>query len=138
MRLIWHPRGEEQREWAFEPTHLRTTEAELIEVQGGSCWDTFDEFATLFMRGHLRAQRAALWILRRRDDPSLTFAGLDITPYEITVLWTDEELARIREGLKDNPDLDPQQRAYLLSQYGEDESPDPKGLPSDSPPKTDQ
>jgi hypothetical protein len=137
MILIWNPEVGERREWAFEPARLRSVEAELIEAQGGSTWDTFHEFSTLFMRGHLRAQRAALWLLRHRDDPALTFASVDVTPYEITVLWTDEEMARIRDGLRDNPDLDADQREYLLSQWGgkDDEAPDPKDSPSVSPPE---
>lgn len=123
MLLIWR-----ERQWSFEPLKLNSAEAEAIEALGGSAWTTYSEFGQLFQRGHLRAKRAALWAVRRRDEPGLQFAEIDVMPTEIEVAYSPDEMVAIRRNILDTPDMDPEQRDYLLTIFAGDDEPasDPK------------
>src|SRR3954464_12359565 len=94
---MWRREGEEQREWDFEPAKLLTPEAEALEAAGGEMWDTFEKFGELFLRGNLRARRAAVWIMRRRTERGLKFHDVVVRPGDIALIYTDEELDALRE-----------------------------------------
>jgi hypothetical protein len=138
VRLIWTPPEGEQREYAFRPYDLLSTDAEAIELVGDEAWTTYDEFVRLFRRGHRRALRAALWVLRRPDEPGLRFAQLNLRANEIKIQLDDDELketrAAIREQIAQDEDLPDDVRADLLAAYEDGEEGDPKARPSASPP----
>lgn len=133
MRLIYTPEDGEKREWLFAPMHLMTPESEAIEEVGGALWDNYDDFGVKFMNGNRRAYRAALWIMLRRENPSLRFAELSVRADEIDIDFDDAEQARIREVMLADPDIDDQERERLLAEI-RGEAPDPKAEPDDVAP----
>lgn len=144
MRLIWTPPGGERREFDFQPLQIQSVEAEAIEDVGGRRWETYDEFGRLFMAGNRKAMRAALWIVRRREEPRLRFDDLTLRVDELHVDFDDAETARLRAQIEQDDDLDAEQREYLLEQLGDDPAdggaevgePDPTVPPSGSPPES--
>jgi len=115
LRLIYTPENGEKREFAFMPAKLMSAEAEAIEDAGGAAWESFEEFGQKFLRGNRRAYRAALWIMLRREQPTLRFADLSLRVDEIEVDFDAAETARLREQVLGDPDMDAEQRAHLLS-----------------------
>lgn len=135
MRLIWTPPEGDPRDWEFDPDSLLTRDAEDIELSGGQSWEDFDEFKRLLRKGNRRALRAALWVLRRKDDPGLRFADLEVRADEIGFnLIGDTEKARMRQRLIDGDVADGDVRAFFIEVLGEDPTAGgPKAEPNDSP-----
>jgi hypothetical protein len=136
MRLIWTPEdGGEKREYSFRPLKLLSPEAEAIEEVGGRAWETFDEFGRLFMLGNRKALRAALWVMRKREEPRLRFQDLSLRVDEVATEYDDDEKQQMRDGITQNETLDPEQRQMLIELYGLDSLEEsPKAPPSDSSP----
>lgn len=121
MRLIWEPEGSDAREWQFTTRYLRTAEAEAIEGVGGRFWEDLDTFDMLFRRGNRRALRAALWIVRRRDEPGLTFESLDLRADEVKYdPWGEDEKTVLRERMLAGEEMDPLTRVVAIEVLGED------------------
>lgn len=135
MKLVWAPEGGERREWEFTPRLLRTVDAEAIEDVGGARWEDLETFEALFRKGNRRALRAALWIVRRRDEPSLAFDSLDLRADEVRYdPWGEDERATIRERLLSGVEVPPMVREVWVEVLGGDPTAgDPKAVPSDSP-----
>jgi hypothetical protein len=122
-----------ERVFSFKPNKLLSVEAEAIE--DATDW-TFEEFGRKFMSGSMKAKRAALWILLRREFAGLKFRDLSFTPEEVAVDFDDEETAALRQALADDPDLDDEERAEILAVLGEpddDEDAAPKGATTTEP-----
>lgn len=139
MLLIWAPKDGERKEYQFVPGKLRCVEAEAIEAVGGGAWENFEEFGRAFMSGKRRALRAALWVVRRRDESDLTFESLeDLGPFEIGVdPFGEDERAAIRDRLVAGQITDEAERAFCVALLGEDPAAGPfegAASPSDSPP----
>lgn len=98
-KLIYAPEDGEQREWEFDPTKLMSVEAEAIEEVGGTQWDTYGAFLDKLNRGGAKAWRAALWIMLRRENPTLQFSHLVIRANEM-IFIDDEEAPEVG---KDEP-----------------------------------
>jgi hypothetical protein len=123
VRLIWTPEDGERREWSFRPMQLMTEDVEDIEVVGGRAWQSYDEFGELFMKGNRRAHRAALWVLLRRERPTLEFHNLQLRADEVQVDFEEDEAAALRDQLRENPSLDPVQRDFLLAALADPDDP---------------
>lgn len=115
MRLIYTPEDGEKREFSFRPQQYMSPEIEALEDVGGDAWDSFDEFAIKFWKGNRRAYRAALWLMLKREDPTLKFRDLVVRVDEIQVDFEDDELPKARQAVADEPDLDPEQRENILA-----------------------
>lgn len=139
MILIWEPDDGESRQWEIKPMQLMTPDAEAIESVGGNRWDNYDDFGRRFMTADRRAYRAALWVLRRREEPDLEFETLSVRADEIRLEWDEQETARLRQVMLADPDLTPEQRAELLDEIKEQArtdtgGDDPKASPADDAP----
>jgi hypothetical protein len=115
MKLIYQPEGEAAQEFVYQPTKLLSPEAEAIEKIGrGGWWDSYDEFGIAFMKGNMRAKRAVLFIMLKRQNPGIRFEDISFAPTELLVAWDDEEQQLIREAIKNDPDIDDEDRVRLL------------------------
>jgi hypothetical protein len=99
MRVIYTPEGGDEQVFDFQVPQLMSFEAEWLEEAGGDQWDTIAEWAEKFDRGSMRAIRAALWIMLRRNDPKLRFSDLVVRLSELKV---EEDLEPEPVG-KDEP-----------------------------------
>ena len=120
MLIIYTPEDGPRQEFTFRPGELMSPEAEALEGAPGRSWSTFEEYGELFMSGSLKARRAALWILLRRDDPKLRFTDLVIRVKELSVRYDEDELARIRENIEADTTLTDEERAEALAAAGAD------------------
>jgi len=127
--LTYIPDDGEKREFSFRPRKLVSAEAEAIEDATG--W-TFDEFGQKFLAGSMKAKRAALWVLLKREHPTLKFRDLSITPDEVALDFEPDEAAALREQLAADDTIDPEQRENILAildeqiaQAPKDETPSP-------------
>lgn len=75
--ITYAPEGAEPRQWEFDSEHLLSSEAELIESVGGDVWMSYPEWLLYLSSGNMRADRALIWMLLRRDNPDLEFDALD-------------------------------------------------------------
>lgn len=100
--------------FSFEPTKLLSVEAEAIEDIKGAKWDSFEEFGQLFLKGNAKAQRAALWICKRRLDPSVKFDDVKFEMGQLRITFTSDEAGRFIDAINNNPDLDVEQKRYLI------------------------
>jgi hypothetical protein len=85
MQLIYTPEGGPEQVFDFQPDMLMSFEAEWLEEAGGTQWETAAEWAAKFDRGSMRAIRAALWIMLRRQDPKLRLSDLVVRLNELRV-----------------------------------------------------
>lgn len=101
MRLIYAPKGEEQRTYEFDTETLSGLEAELVEDAGGQKWETYGEWVDQFFRGGWRAAKVALWVCIRRDNEKFGYEELaNLAPSDVGVDFTtaDEDAGKDSEG----------------------------------------
>ena len=114
MKITYTPNDGEAREFIFRPGELSNIEAELIEIQGGELWATYEDFGRHFMNGGMRAYRAALWICLRRVNPKIKFMDVSFRVDEIDVDLEQEERDRIQAAIEGDQDLDDDQREAMI------------------------
>lgn len=113
MKLTFRPTDGEERSFIFRPNELDNREAELIENVGGEAWATWEEFGRKFMLGSIRAYRAALWLLLRRENPRIKFGEISFRVDQLDVDLEDDEFKRITDALEQDDTIDPEQREHL-------------------------
>lgn len=99
MQLTYQPDGQDPQTWSFRPRKLRSAEAEAIE---GATGLTLDEFYIALLKGSMKAQRAAVWTLLKRDAADLKFAQVDLCADEVTLKLEPDEAQQFREALEDS------------------------------------
>lgn len=137
MILRWMPPEGPEREWTFSPLDLESHESEAIELVGGPWWETYDQFGRLFMKGSTRAHRAMVWVMLRREDPRLQFDEVSIRAGSVSCDFDPLELSAIRAGVEANPDLDVDEKTFLLAaldrgEVPEEAAPNPSPVPAET------
>ena len=103
LRITYTPPDAEPR--VFEMPTLEegidSRESELIEDNGGKQWSTFMEWTLALTSGSIRASRVLLWVMLRRENPSLDLETFHFPLTALVVDQTDDEPAE-SEG-KDAP-----------------------------------
>ena len=115
MKIIYTPTDGEKREFIFRPGELTNVETEMIEIQGGEAWDTYEDFGRKFMSGSMRAYRAALWICLKRQDPKIKFLDVSFRVDELDVDLEDDEKGRIYAAIEGDENIDDEQREQMLA-----------------------
>lgn len=118
MIVTYTPGEGERREWEYKSADLPSGEAEDIEDAVGI---TFDEWQAKLLQGGAKARRALLWVLLKRDNPSLKFADVSFRLGELAVEFDREEKRQIRAELEKSKDLSEQARAQALRMLDDDE-----------------
>lgn len=114
MKLVYKPDEDTTELYDFEPSRLMSVEAELIEDIKGAKWESFEEFGQLFLKGNAKAHRAALWICKKRTDPTLKFTDLTYPLGALQITFSEEEAQKFIQSINENPDLDEDQKTYLI------------------------
>lgn len=68
MYFVYKPEGVEPTRWKFEPFKLMSPEVEAIEDHTGLA---FKDFLEAFQGGSFKAIHGLLWVLMKRDRPTL-------------------------------------------------------------------
>lgn len=96
MRIIYTPPDGDKVEWIWKPGEVASAEAESIEEATG--WD-YPEFVNRFLAGSMRAKRALLWSLLRREQPRLQFGQVSFAVQNLYDEFDEEEIARAQAAL---------------------------------------
>jgi hypothetical protein len=105
MQLTYTPEDGDPQVFDFHVERLMSFEAEALEEAGGGQWETVHEWANKFDRGSMRAIRAALWIMLRRQQPTLRFSDLVVRVNELKV-EEDPEPEPVGKGVPDDSATD--------------------------------
>ena len=103
MYVTYKPEGGDVQEWAFHPRKMPSHEAEAIEHATDMTWA---EFSAQVLKGSVRARRALLWILLRRQHPTIKFADVAFTMDELDLSMDSAELGAMRVELEKIADDD--------------------------------
>jgi hypothetical protein len=114
MIVTYKPADADEQQWTFTPRKFPSHEAEAIENVTGWTWD---EFAGQVMKGSVRARRALLWILLRRQHPIIKFADIAFNTDELELEMDLDELTAMRVEL--DKITDEQVREMALRQIDE-------------------
>jgi hypothetical protein len=100
VKLIYTPEGEASQEFEFDPDNPFNLEAEALESVGGEAWQDYPGFFERIGSGNIRARRALLWVMLRRNQPDLRFADVVFKLSEFDVMADEEP----EPAGKDEPD----------------------------------
>jgi len=114
MLFSYKPDDGDAQQWTFRPRKFPSHEAEAIENATGMTWS---EFSEQVLKGSVRARRALLWILLRRQHPVLKFNDVAFSLDEVELELEPDELRAMRGELEkvDDPDV----RSLALAQIDE-------------------
>jgi hypothetical protein len=111
MFFKYAPEGVEPRQWTFAPDRLMASEAEAIEKVTHL---TYEQFGVALIKGSVSARRALLWVLLKREEPTLRNASVDPAVGSMSLEYEPHELRDMRSALEDNRDLSDQDRAAAM------------------------
>lgn len=118
MIVTYAPDGGDKRTWDYKSADLPSSEAEDIEEAVGV---TFDEWQQKLLMGGMKARRALLWILRRRDEPGLKFADVAFTVREFTLDFDAGEKADVRREVQKSTQLSDDEKRQVFALLDDDE-----------------
>lgn len=81
-RFVYKPEGADPRSWEFDPDLLPSSEAEVIEEYTG--W-AYPEWWGHYRRGSMKAAHALLFVMLRRDAPTLEWDQVQFTISEYDI-----------------------------------------------------
>ena len=96
MQFTYTPEGAEPTHWPFEPRKMLNAEAEAIERKTGL---PFAEWVELVQQGHMGATHALLWVLLKRERPTLKYDEVVFSYSEVGLTYTDDETRRMLADL---------------------------------------
>jgi hypothetical protein len=107
-----------KHEWPnLKVQKMLSTEAEDIEKVTEM---SFVQWGQALLNGNALCGRALVWTLLRRENRNLRFRNVNFTMDELSVELDDEEKQKLREELKKNDDLSPEDKREILLALGED------------------
>ncbi|MEV6079658.1 hypothetical protein AB0L80_31785 [Streptomyces sp. NPDC052069] len=116
MFLVLHREGEsEPTRWRYEPKKLMSVEREDIERRTGR---HFAQFTQDVLQGNSLCRRALLFTYQRRDHPKTRFEDVEFAWDELTLEYSKQEYATMREGVLDS--LHGDELAMALQQIDRD------------------
>lgn len=121
MIVTYSPADGQQRTWQYKSAELPSADAEALEEVVPP---SFDEWQQQLLRGGAKARRALLWVLLRRDDPTLKFGDVEFRMGELEVEFDSDEKQRALAEVEKDPNIAEEDKAQLrelLADQGGDE-----------------
>jgi len=103
VKFVYKAEGVTPREWEFEPAKLMSPECMAIEKLTGL---TFQEWAESVKKGSIRSMHAYLWVLLKRENPTLQPKEVQFSPSEVDFQPSDDEIRKVFEAFADKADSD--------------------------------
>lgn len=104
-----------ERVWdKFKPDRMMNTEGEVIEKLTGQ---TFMEWGQALLNGSLLAGRALVFVLKKRDEPTLRFRDVVFPIGDLSVDLDEDEKTLVREALATS-DLSEEDREQAMKALG--------------------
>ena len=102
--MVYAPENGNPREWDIDVGKLLSPERIAIEKLTGMTWG---EWKIALSKDSVIAMHALLYVLLKRNDPTLTPGAVQFTEDEIAFEVSDSEAADIIEHFRQNPTDDP-------------------------------
>lgn len=110
MYLVYQPEGsQEPQRWPYNPRKLMSAEREAIEKR---CSMSFAEFTKAVIQGSSVARRALLWVMLKRDHPTMKYDDVDFAWDELRLEYSRQEYAQMIADASEN--LTGEQRELTL------------------------
>lgn len=110
MYLVYQPEGsDEPQRWPYNPRKLMSAEREAIEKRTGT---PFAEFTQAVLKGSSVARRALLWVMLKRDHPTMKYDDVDFAWDELKLEYSKQEYAQMMRDAGEN--LTGEQRELTL------------------------
>ena len=104
MKFVYKPEGLAPREWEFEPDRqLISAECMAIEKLTGLEWG---EWKAAVKKESVRAMHAYLWVLLKKDNPTLLPKQVAFSVAEVAFEPSDDEIRKVFESFAEKPDGD--------------------------------
>jgi len=113
VKFVYAPEGADPKKWDFAPEKLMSPEAEAIERNTGM---TYAEWGTAVTKGSVLALHGLLFVLLKRDIPTIKWDDVQFSMSELDFELDDEETAEALAGLEAKAakgDLDASDEALL-------------------------
>lgn len=94
MFLIYTPDGGEPQRLKYLPNKLMSAEREVLERRTGQ---DFSDFTKAVLNGSSLCRRALLWVLLKREHPTLRFEDVDFAWDELRLEYSKQEWQATRE-----------------------------------------
>jgi hypothetical protein len=108
--LVYQPEGsEEPQRWVYNPRKLMSAEREALERRTG---EPFAEFTQSVVKGSSVARRALLWVMLKRDHPTMKYDDVDFAWEELKLEYSKQEYAQMIADASEN--LTGEQRTLAL------------------------
>ncbi|MFC6017213.1 hypothetical protein ACFP2T_13475 [Plantactinospora solaniradicis] len=112
MQVTYKPEDGGVQSWEFLPGRVRSMEAALVEKTYGKPWE---QFCAEVQSGSMKARRALLWHLMRRDHPTTRMEDVpDFYADEVVIEHSLTELLDVRDTLS-KADLPEAERTQALA-----------------------
>jgi hypothetical protein len=96
MILRYTPLDGAPRTWDLSTVRFLTSEAETVERTTALEWSQIIHRSTLVVRKSPTALRALLWVLLKRDQPTLRYSAVDPAVGEVEVKLGADDAAELR------------------------------------------
>lgn len=97
MQFVYKPEGADPKAWEFRPEKLMSPEAEAIERLTKM---TFGEWTRAVRGGSMLALHGLLYVMLKREYPTLKWDEVQFSLSEVDFELTDEETAELRTELE--------------------------------------
>lgn len=100
--------------YPFDLDELRNDEADALERLAGC---SITEFTKRLRGGYSSAMTQFVWLMKRRDDPSIKVSDIRFRLSDVSVQYADDEAVEILRSFKDDEDgtAEEQQAEFLAS-----------------------
>jgi hypothetical protein len=112
VELVYRPDGQDVQRWIFDARKIRQGEMEAVERRTG--WPFATEFLLNLQKGDSRARKALLWIMLRRQHPTLKYEDVDFANDEVVLEYDRAELAEQRRSIEQSSVISEEERALAL------------------------
>ena len=114
MQFVYKPEGADPKKWDFDSSKLMNVESEAIERVSKM---TFGEWSVAVTKGSVTALHALLWVMLKREQPTLTYESVQFSLSELDFELSDEEsaeaLAALETRVADGEELSAQEAALM-------------------------
>ncbi|MFJ9243812.1 hypothetical protein [Streptomyces sp. NPDC101776] len=111
MYLIYQPEGtEEPQKFLYKPQKLMSPEREALERRSRQ---DFADFTKAVLNGNALCRRALLWVMLKRQHPTLKFEDVDFAWDELKLEYSKQEYELMRAQMLAKGNVDPEQLEQL-------------------------
>ncbi|WP_330348174.1 hypothetical protein [Streptomyces sp. NBC_00582] len=116
MIIVYAPEGGTKEAFEVARGKLRASEIQIIERTADARWNDIKEAVS---EGDLNAMRTVVWVLKKREQPSLRFAEFDPFEGDLYSRLDEREVRAYAEGFVEKYRADPDTLAEAFDELRE-------------------